>query len=256
MINPIKRKLNEGEDSFGSWVTLAHTAICEIMAKSGFEWLAIDMEHSVIGIHEVESLIQVIEGSGSVPLVRLSDNDPILTKRVMDAGAYGVIVPMVNTPEQAEKAVQAVKYPTRGNRGVGLYRAQSYGPGFETYANSVNDESIVIIQIEHIEGVQNIDEILSIEGIDGLFIGPYDLSGSLGIPGQLNHPKVEEAKKRVLDVAKEKNVAAGIHVVYPVIDELKRSLEEGYRFVGFGTDFLFLGEFCRDSVEQIKKLLI
>ena len=212
------------------------------------------MEHSVIGIHEIEQLTQVIESAGCTSLVRLSSNDPILTKRVMDAGACGVIVPMINTREEAEKAVSAVKYPPQGNRGVGLYRAQGYGPDFEDYVRTANERSVVILQVEHVEGIQNIEAILDVAGIDGVIIGPYDLSCSLGLPGQLNDPKVAAARESVLETAKAKGIAAGIHVVHPSIDEYKKRVEEGYRLIAFGVDFLFLGESCRESARVIKQI--
>lgn len=252
MINPVKQKLNEGGISFGSWITLAHTAIAEIMAKSGFEWLAVDMEHSVIGIHDVEPLIQVIEASGCVPLVRLWGNDPVLAKRVMDAGAYGVIVPMVNSGKDAEKAVSSVKYPPDGERGVGLYRAQGFGVNFEEYKNSINQESLVIVQIEHKQAVENIAEIVSITGVDGVMIGPYDISGSFGVVGELDHPLVRQAQEKVLSVAKDANVAAGIHVVYPSIEEVKNRLNEGFRFIAYSTDAILLNSKCREATLELK----
>jgi len=253
--NPVKQKLKEGRITFGSWITLAHTAIAEIMAKSGFEWLAIDMEHSVIGIQDVEPLIQVIEASGCVPLVRLSSNDPVLTKRVMDAGAYGVIVPMVNTRDDAERAVRAVKYPPEGERGVGLYRAQDFGVSFEQYKDSINQESLVIVQIEHKDAVENIHSILSVKGVDGLIIGPYDISGSLGVMGELDHPLVKQARQKVLSAAKEVKVAAGIHVVQPSLDEVKNRVNEGFSFIAFSTDAILLNSQCREAALKLKQLV-
>jgi 2-dehydro-3-deoxyglucarate aldolase len=222
MQNKVKKYLKNGDLAIGSWITLAHTAIAEIMANAGFEWITIDMEHSVIGISDIQPLIQVIELSGCVPLVRLSSNDPVLTKRVMDAGAYGVIVPMVNTPEDAELAVSSVKYPPWGSRSVGLARAQGYGPRFEEYAEKVNDWSIVIVQIEHRKGVENIDEILAVEGIDGLIIGPYDFSGSYKIPGKLDHPLMRAAEHTIIEAAKKFDIPAGIHIVHPSVEDFKR----------------------------------
>jgi len=253
--NKVKATLRRGGISVGSWMSLGHESIAEIMAAAGFDWIVIDLEHSVIDIGKVHSLILAIESHGCVPLVRLTGNSPDLVKRVMDAGAYGVIVPMVNSVADAIQAVRSIKYPPSGRRGVGLARAHAYGPGFEDYVKIANDQSILIIQIEHMEGVNNIESILSVEGIDGLIIGPYDLSGSLGLPGELNHSKVEEAKKRILDTARAKNIAAGIHIVYPSIDDFRRCLKEGYRFIAFGADILFLGESCRASVADIRKLL-
>ena len=254
-VNRVKATLEEGGISVGSWMSMGHESIAEIMSAAGFDWIVIDLEHSVIDIGKLHSLILAIESSGSVPLARLTSNDSSLAKRVMDAGAYGLIIPMVNSAEDARLAVTSIKYPPYGRRSVGIARAHGYGPGFDDYVRIANDESLLIIQVEHIESVCNIDEILSVEGIDGLLIGPYDLSGSLGVPGELNHPKVEEAKRTVLEGAKERGIAAGIHVVYPSIDEFKKCLEEGYRFIAFGSDILFLGESCRASVKDIRNLL-
>ena len=126
----LKERLRKKEVTVGSWITLGHPSVAEIMAHSGFDWLTVDMEHSAITLHQAQQLIQVIELSGVVPLVRVGENDPNLIKRVMDAGAHGVIVPMVNSKEEAEKAVRSVKYPPKGSRGVGLARAQKYGADF------------------------------------------------------------------------------------------------------------------------------
>jgi len=253
MKNPIKTALKSKKVTIGSWLTLAHTAVAEIMAKSGFEWLAIDMEHSVIGIQDVEPLVQVIEASGCVPLVRLWSNDPVLAKRVMDAGAYGVIVPMVNSGKDAEKAVSSVKYPPDGERGVGLYRAQGFGVKFEEYKNSINQESLVIVQIEHKQAVENIAEITSVTGIDGVMIGPYDISGSLGVTGELDHPSVKQAQEKVLAAAKRANIAAGIHVVHPSLEQVKNRVNEGFRFIAYSTDAILLNSQCREATSELIK---
>lgn len=247
----LKKKLQKQEVTIGSWITLGHTAIAEIMAKAGFEWLAIDMEHSVIALDTAQQLIQVIEGCGVIPLVRVGENSPSIIKRVMDAGAYGVIVPMVNSKEQAEAAVKAVKYPPIGTRGVGLARAQGYGARFDEYAATVNEESIVIVQIEHIEAVDNLESILSTEGIDGCIIGPYDLSGSLGVPGNFEHPDVLAALKKVEQTGKEKKVALGTHVIQPDYRLVLEQAAKGYSFIGFSLDILFLGNTCREQMKML-----
>ena len=159
-MNNLKGKLKNKEVTIGSWITLAHPAIAEIMAKAGFDWLVVDLEHSVITISEAEELIRVIELCGVDPLVRLSANDPTQIKRVMDAGAHGVIAPMVNTREDAIAVVNAVKYPPAGTRGVGLARAQGYGTNFEKYKDWVAKESIVVVQVEHIKAVDDLEDIL------------------------------------------------------------------------------------------------
>jgi 2-dehydro-3-deoxyglucarate aldolase len=252
--NNLKNKLKQREITLGSWITLGNTSIAEIMAKAGFEWLVIDMEHSVITLDIAQQLIQVIEGCGAVPLVRVGENDATVIKRVMDAGAYGVIVPMVNTKKQAEAAVNAVKYPPVGTRGVGLARAQGYGSTFEEYRSWVNKESIVIVQIEHIDAVNNLESIL-IDGIDGCIIGPYDLSASLGIPGNFTHPDVLAALKKVEKTCRERKVTLGMHVIQPDYKLALESISKGYNFIAFSLDILFLGNTCREQMTKLRKSL-
>ena len=252
MKNPVKEKLTKGEVSIGSWLSIAHPTVAEIMAKSGLEWIAIDMEHTGIAINEVEALFQVIEANGVVPLVRLSSNNPILAKRVMDLGAYGTIVPQVNSKEDAEQAVQSIKYAPEGFRGVGLHRAQDHGSGFEENMATANKESLCIVQIEHKDGVAAIEEIVRVPGVDGVFIGPYDLSCSLGIPGQLEHKLVVEAREKVLAARKEVGMVMGSHVVDPDIDEMKRRKEEGYLFLAYSTDAIMLNTHFRKAMGELK----
>ena len=200
--------------TIGSWITLAHPSIAEIMAKAGFDWLAVDLEHSSITIREAEDLIRVINLCGVVPLVRLTSNDPNQIKRVMDSGAHGVIVPMVNHPKDAINAVQAVKYPPAGNRGVGLARAHGYGETFDDLAWQ-DEGSLVIVQIEHIKAVENLEDIISVEGVNGYIVGPYDLSASMGIPGDFQHSEFKEAMEEINRIAKKLNIPGGVHFVEP-----------------------------------------
>src|SRR3989338_4917219 len=181
--NTLKKALLQSKTTYGCWVTLAHPLIPEVLSQGGFDWLVIDMEHSSITLGDLLPLIISTEAKNMVPLVRVGENNANLIKRVMDAGAYGVIVPNVNSAAQAQAAVDAVKYPPAGKRGVGLYRAQGYGKTFEAYKKWIQHESVVIIQIEHIDAVRDIDAIFAVKGIDAFIIGPYDLSGSMGKPG-------------------------------------------------------------------------
>ena len=254
--NNLKKKLKRREVTLGSWITLGNTSVAEIMAKAGFEWLVVDMEHSVITLDIAQQLIQVIEGCGAVPLIRVGENDATVIKRVMDAGAYGVIVPMVNTKKQAEAAVKAVKYPPVGTRGVGLARAQGYGSNFEEYRDWVNKESIVIAQIEHIDAVNNLESILSVEGIDGCIIGPYDLSASLGVPGKFEHRDVSAALKKVERICKEKKAALGFHIIQPDYKLVLEKTASGYSFIAFSLDILFLGNSCREQLTKLREKLI
>lgn len=249
----LKKRIRNNELTIGSWVTLADTSIVEIMAKAGFDWLTIDMEHSAITLDHAQNLIRVIDLCGVPPLVRVGENDPNHIKRVMDTGAHGVIVPMVNSKEEAQRAVDAVKYPPLGNRPVGLSRAQGYGVDFDRYKEWVSTDSIVIVQIEHVKAVENLEDILTVDGVDGFIVGPYDLSGSMGVPGDFDCPEMIEALKRIVKVSKEIQKTSGFHVVPPEPELVKGRIQDGYRFIAYSVDFLLIGEMCRGGLKTIKE---
>ena len=251
--NALKQQLRNGQLTLGSWITLAHPAIAEIMATAGFDWLAVDLEHSVITIREAEELIRIIDLAGVVPLVRLTSNDANQIKRVMDAGSHGVIVPMVNCADDAKRAVSAVKYPTKGSRGIGLARAQGYGTSFNEYMTWQEEQSIVIVQIEHIDAVHSIKAILSVEGVDGFIVGPYDLTGSMGIPGQFHHTDFLDALKKVYSVADTLNIPGGIHIVEPDTKQLQEKIDEGLNFIAYSVDIRMLERACHEGVHHIKE---
>jgi 2-keto-3-deoxy-L-rhamnonate aldolase RhmA len=251
----LKERIGRREVTIGSWVTLGHPGVAEMMAQAGFDWLTVEMEHSSITLQQAEELIRVIDLCGVVPLVRVGENNSNLIKRVMDAGAHGVIVPMVNSVVSAEAAVAAVKYPPVGSRGVGLARAQRYGLDFESYRKWAHEETIVIVQIEHIAAVERLADILAVPDVDGFIVGPYDLSGSLGIPGEFEHPLYAEAMGQIDRVAKEIDAVRGFHSVPPQPQLLIDKIDEGYTFLAYSDDFLFLSETCRGGMETIKHAL-
>ena len=252
----LKTKLKSEKLTIGSWISFGFTQTCEIMAKAEFDWLVIDMEHSAIDYKQCLHLIQIIESNGVTPLVRVGANDPLLIKRSMDAGAHGVIVPMVNTLEDAQKAIDALYYPPKGSRGVGLARAQEYGVGFEVYKKWADKETIFIPQIEHIEGVNNLESILALGPVDGFIIGPYDLSGSLGIPGEWKHPAVLEALDKVNKVLSDNDnhKPGGYHIVHSNQDELEQRIKQGYRFIAYGDDMVFFTEIIAAETNFISNL--
>jgi len=178
----LKERLARSDLTIGSWITLGHPAIAEIMASAGFDWLVLDMEHSVIELSEAQAIIQVLDKQQCPAIVRLTSNHPDQIKRVMDAGATGVMIPMIKSAEDARAAVSSVYYPPQGRRGVGLARAQGYGAHFQEYRQWLIANAIIVVMIEHIEAVEQIDAILAVPGIDAYIIGPYDLSGSMGKP--------------------------------------------------------------------------
>lgn len=248
----LKEKIANNELTIGSWITIGHPAIPEIMSFANFDWLVIDIEHTTIDLSMVQILITTIQSRGIAALVRVNKNEEVVIKRVLDAGANGVIIPMVNNKEDAIRAVNFSKYPPTGTRGVGLARAQGYGYEFEEYRNAV-DKIVIIAQIEHYEGINNLAEILAVEGIDATIIGPYDLSGSLGMPGDIHHPEVQEKLKVYKQISRSAGKLAGFHVVDSSPEKVEAIIAEGYSFIAFGTDFLFLGDKAKFGMEIIKK---
>ena len=251
----LKRKLLQKELTIGSWLSWGFSPITEIMAKSAFEWLVIDMEHTAIDFNETHQMIQTISLAGCVPLVRVGGNDPLLIKRSLDCGAHGVVVPMVNNAKEARDAVDAAYYPPRGFRGVGLSRAQGYGLDFDSYREKAAEQTVVIVQIEHIKGVENIEEILSVDGVDGFIIGPYDLSGSIGHPGAFDHPDVRRTLDLLEAVLLKSEKPGGIHVVHTHPKELDAVVAQGYRFVAYGDDMVMFAQKVTDESKFVDALL-
>jgi 2-keto-3-deoxy-L-rhamnonate aldolase RhmA len=250
----LKRKLSQKKLSIGSWLSWGFSPITEIMAKAGFEWLVIDLEHTAIDYSEAHQMIQTIELVGCIPLVRVGDNNPLIIKRALDSGAKGIIVPMVNTAKLAQQAVDSAYYPPRGKRGVGLSRAQGYGMEFHEYRKRSLDETVIIVQVEHIEAVENLEAILDVEGVDGFIIGPYDLSGSVNQPGNFDHPDVKNAFNQVQKVMKTSYKPGGYHVVHANHEELKHRIMEGYSFIAYGDDMVIFAQKLNEEREFLLSL--
>ena len=251
----LKSKLARSELTIGSWITLGHSAIAEIMASAGFDWLVLDMEHSVLELGEVQTIIQVLDKQHCPAIVRLTSNQPDQIKRVMDAGATGVMVPMVKSAADAHAAIQSVYYPPRGQRGVGLARAQGYGASFSEYQRWLEQNAIVVVMIEHVDAVNDIDAILSVPEIDAYIIGPYDLSGSMGRPGELNHADVQAAIELVLRAGQRAEKPGGIHVIEPDPNALQQRIRSGFNFLGYTLDIRILDSLCRNHMQTIRSSL-
>jgi 2-dehydro-3-deoxyglucarate aldolase len=254
MIN-LKKKLKDNALSIGSWLQFNNPDVAEVMAKAGFEWLAVDMEHGPIDVTDLPNLFRAIENGGALPLVRLSENSPYLIKRVLDAGARGIIVPAIRTAEEAKRAVDSAQYPPRGRRGIGYARANNYGLDFKTYFNRFNDDVVVVIQIEDIGAVNDIEEIFSVKEIDSFLIGPYDLSGSINKTGCFDDPEVKAAIQKVLDAAKRRRIAPGIHVILPDVNEVRQRINEGFKFVAVSMDTYMLGTLASQLFQPLRELL-
>jgi 2-dehydro-3-deoxyglucarate aldolase len=227
---------------------LGSASAAEVLATAGFDWLVVDLEHTATTERETEDIFRAIELKGSVPLVRLTSNDPNQIKRVLDSGAEGFIVPMVRSAADAKAAVAAAHYPPRGKRSFALSRAQNYGPGFQAYVDEAEQRTLVVALIEHVDAINNLEEILAVDGIDATMIGPYDLSGSVGKPGRFDDPEVVALVARYVEASKAAGVPFGYHVVSTDYSRVAEKIDEGFRFVVFSTDTLFLGDTARTQM--------
>lgn len=242
------------KQTIGSWISIGSTSVAEIMAEAGFDWLCIDIEHTSIDYSKVEELIVAIQSKGIKAYVRVGGNDEIIIKRVLDSGANGVIVPLIKNENDALNAVNNSLYPPFGTRGVNsLSRAQGYGFNFDNYVKQVNKKTEVILQIEHIDAIKNLEKIILTPGVTGTIIGPYDLSASMGIPGDLSNNKLMSAIIKYERTCKKHKKSMGYHVVNPDSRMLQKKIDRGYNFIAFSWDSYFLGQMCRDQLIKIKK---
>lgn len=248
-----KEKLLAGKPALGGWIMIGHPSVAEILAGEGFDWLAVDMEHTSTSVRRFHELSLAVKGTGVDLLVRLPGHNPETTKLVLDSGADGIIVPSVNTAEQAREAVAMAKFPPEGYRGASLCRASDFGRNFAAYYREHNQNVIVVCMLEHVSAVKNADAILAVPGIDATFIGPYDLSASMGLPGQTNHPDVLAAQRTLLAACKRHGVPAGIHVVATDSSEVSRRIDEGFQFIACGVDTGFLQFAARHMLQEIKQ---
>ncbi|MEZ6067798.1 MAG: aldolase/citrate lyase family protein [Planctomycetaceae bacterium] len=234
----------------GTMLTLQDAAVAEVLASLGFDWLFIDGEH---GPFESGSLLNVLRAVSHrlACVVRVASGDAASIQRVLDIGAEGVIVPMVNTPEQAADVVRAARYSPRGSRGVGLARAHGYGLDFKGYVESANERVAVIVQAEHIRAVENIERIVAVAGVDAVQLGPYDLSSSMGKMGQLDDPEVQQAIEHVISTCLAADIPVGWFSV--TADTVAPYLDRGCTLMTTGVDTLLLASAARRTLETVRR---
>ena len=249
MKNKLRRALLGCEVSLGSWIQIGHPACAEVLARAGFDWVCVDLEHGISDLETMAGIFRGLAGFDCVPVARLPLNDPIWIHRTLDAGARGLIIPMVKTAAEAEAAVREAKYPPRGMRGFGYSRANLYGADFDAYIASANDEIAMVMQIEHKDAIVNLDAILRVDGVDGVFIGPLDLSGSMGITGQLDHPQMVAALEKYRSACRAQKKSAGMHLVRPSDASIRRALDEGYTMLALGLDNVFMEQSARAALK-------
>jgi len=246
--NPLKERLKRGETVIGTFVGLGHPDVAEWLSGLGFDWLMLDAEHGPLGFETLQSMMQAMGGSSCIPVVRPQWNDPVIIKRVLDIGAYGVLVPWVNSKEEAEMAVRACRYPPEGIRGWGPRRAGMFDPD---YFKTANEGILVAVQIETEKGLRNIDEILSVSGVDACYVGPNDLSCSLGfgMPPRWGEPRYLEAFDTVLKAAKKHGKSAGM---FATIENIGWAVEKGFRFNTVDSADTFLMRGARMALEKAR----
>ena len=248
--NEFRKRVCAGETLTGAIVSLNSPQVAEIMADAGFDWLFIDAEHGAYGPLAVEVLLQAV-GNKMPCLVRIPVHEECWIEKMLDVGASGIIAPQVNAVEQAEMIVQYAKYPPVGERGVGVARAQRYGVRLMEYLERANDSLLTVIQIENIDAVRNARELAAVEGVDALFIGPYDLSMSMGIPGQIGDPRVQESIAEVLAVCQEKGKIPGIFGMRPEV--VRHYREQGFSLLGLGVDAMYLSGAASNALEELRR---
>lgn len=225
---------------FAGWTSLAHPAVTEIFCKSGVAFVGIDLEHSTISLDLARQSILVCHAAGVMCLPRIASHNAEMSRRLLDAGADGLIVPTVSTPKEVEQIVSWSKYPPAGCRGYGVSRAQGFGFDFSDYVKTWNETSSLLIQIETVQGVENVEKIIASDWVDGVMVGPYDLSGSLGIPGQIDHPRVRRACRHVVAACAKAGKSCGTHLVEADAPSVRRAFSSGFNFVILSSDIFLL----------------
>ncbi len=239
--------------SIGSWITTNNISVAELMSSFSFDWLCVDLEHTSTDFKDLLKLILTIQANNKKAYVRVGSNDPLIIKRALDIGVDGVIVPMINTADDAKKAINSIFYPPLGSRGVGLYRAQGYGFDFENYRDNKSKKIEFIAQIEHIDAINNLDSILSLENVHGTIIGPYDLSSSIGKTGQLDCKELNDLVAKYENTSKKYVKKMGYHVVPVDYRKVEEKIALGYNFIAFGFDLNFLGSSIKNQLEYLNK---
>ncbi len=234
-IGRLRRKLRRGGKSIGSWMQIPDGSVAEIMGNAGYDWIAVDLEHGSISIAQLPDLFRALELGNTLPLARLAAGTPGDCKQALDAGAAGVIVPMISSAAQLAAVRDSCRWPPAGNRGVGYSRANLFGKRFTPYQAEAQSPLLVAL-IEQIQALDDLEAILEVDGLDAVLIGPYDLSASMGITEQFDDRRFSRALRQIRAAAKKAGIPCGVHVVAPSPAQLRRRLKEGYRFLAYSLD--------------------
>tara|TARA_Y100001970_G_scaffold81888_1_gene103714 strand:+ start:2752 stop:3510 length:759 start_codon:yes stop_codon:yes gene_type:complete len=248
IINDIRRKMEKGLPSVGTWQQISSSSISEILGNSGYDWVALDLEHGSISSNEITDMFRAFEMNNVLSLARVAQPNANDCKLVLDAGAGGVIVPMIDNHKQLKNIVNACCWPPKGNRGVGFSRANLFGKNFENYKKEAQ-APLIVAQIENINALNNLSKILNVDGLDAIIIGPYDLTASMGITGNFSHEDFKKVRKEILNLCQKYNIPCGEHIVEPNPELLKQRIQEGFRFLAYSIDAVILNKFVMNPLK-------
>jgi len=251
--NTAKQKMREGKPAIGGWLGIPSSYSAEIMANQGFDWLCVDTQHGAIDFNTAFPMLQAISTTPTIPFVRVPWNEPSIIMKYLDAGAYGIIVPMIETAADAERAAWAARYPPAGMRSSGPFRAGIYGgPG---YQDGANDEILLAVMIETAKALENLEAIASVPGIDALYIGPSDLSQALGLGPRYNadNPKHAETVTRIRETCERHGIIPGVHTNGAALTN--RYIREGFKMVLLTSDSACLSASAQAELKGIEETL-
>lgn len=246
----LKTCLRERRIVIGTLATMASSNIAELLARVGFDFVWIDSEHGPAGFMEIQSMIRAV-GDRCPTVVRVPCSDDVWIKKALDAGCDGIVVPQVNSAEQARRVVSSCFYPPKGTRSVGVTRAHGFGLSLDDYLRDANNRISVIVEVEHIEAVRHVDEIAAVDGIDAIFVGPFDLSGSLGVLAEINHEQVRRAVAEVLDSCARHDLPVGFFCVDS--HAAREAIAAGFTMIALGMDAVFLSQAASSELEAVRK---
>jgi 2-dehydro-3-deoxyglucarate aldolase len=240
-LNNLRKKLNSGKHTIGTWMQIPHPSIAEILGASNFDWIAVDMEHGSISVNQLPDIFRAIELSDTLPFVRVIEGSIKEFKQVLDAGAAGIIIPKVETKEQLIDFCLNSRWPPSGERGVGFSRANLFGEDFDKY-KSIAQKPYIVAMIESKLGFSNLESIIEVKGLDAILIGPYDLSASFGMIADFENKKFISIIDRIKSIAKTNNINLGIHIIEPQMELVKKAIDDGFTFIPYSIDAVFLAK--------------
>ncbi|MEW9123166.1 MAG: aldolase/citrate lyase family protein [Thermotaleaceae bacterium] len=245
--NSLKRKMKSGQTVFGTFLVINSPDIVEIVALSSYDFVIIDTEHGPLSIESTQHLIRAAELRGITPITRTTNALETTILRSLDVGAHGIQVPQVNDYKTAKTLIQAAKYFPLGNRGLAMPRSADYGTLDPiTYFQAANEETLIVVHCENTQGLENLEEIVTLPEIDVVFLGPFDMSQSLGIPGQIHHPAMDEVVEKVIGITKKAGKAAGVFVTDGKQAQLRA--RQGFQYIAIGMDTIFLSKIYKQEL--------